>query len=147
MARNSNILTRGLHGTIGKSVVFKNINGENIATTYPDRSQVKFTKKQESYQNILKEAAVYASAILQDPEKTEAYILKIRNGSKSKRKMSVYHYAVQEFMLLHSRKVPTNTVESLVKKYQEQFAHDERGTMIVKYLAAQGRCPMPTIAG
>ncbi len=137
MARNSNILTRGLHGTIGKSVVFKKINGENVATTYPDRSQVKFTKKQEGYQNILAQAAAYASAILKDPEKTDAYIQKIRTGSSSKRKMSVYHYAVQEFMKQHSKKVPVNDVMRQIEKYPETFEPGERGTMVLKYLAKQ----------
>ncbi|MES2329061.1 MAG: hypothetical protein V4539_05615 [Bacteroidota bacterium] len=54
-------------------------------------------------------------------KKTDASILKIRTGSSSKRKMSVYHYAVQEFMNLHSEKVPVNTVLHLIKKYRETF--------------------------
>jgi uncharacterized membrane protein len=137
MARNSNILTHGLRGTVGKSIVFKRVNGRDITAAYPDRDHIQYTKKQAVYQNIFKQAAAYASDILHDPEKKRAYEKKIRNGERSEREKNVYHYAVQEFMKLHSRKVAKNTVQDTLKRYREAFQLNERETKVIRYLAAQ----------
>jgi predicted transcriptional regulator len=139
MARNTSILTHGIQGAIGKSVVFKTVNGAEIAASYPDRSHVKYTKKQADYQNLFALAAAYASEIVNDPEKNKAYVLKIRKGSSRKRKMDVYHYAVQEFMNMHSKKVPGRAIDKICNQYSEVFQLDERETEVVQYLSAQGR--------
>jgi uncharacterized membrane protein len=138
MARNSSILTHGLQGAIGKSVVFKTVNGENIAATYPDRSHVKYTKKQVEYQALFALAAAYASEIVNDPEKNRAYVLKIRKSTMRKRKMDVYHYAIQEFMNLHSKKISVDVIEKTLNRYRKVFQLDEREIEVVRYLTAQG---------
>jgi hypothetical protein len=139
MARNSSILTHGLQGRIGKSIVYKRVNGADIAATYPDRSHVKYTKKQAGYQNLFKQAAAFASGIVNDPEKNRAYELKIRNGHKRNRRMDVYHYAIQEFMTQHSKKVPLYDITQTLNQYREVFQPDERETGVIRYLSAQGR--------
>ena len=138
MARNSGILTSGIRGAIGNSIVYKQVNGKTIATSYPDRSQVKFTSKQVDYQNIFAAAAAYASAAIHDPEKNQAYLVKIRNGSKSVRGMDVYHYAIREYMQQHSKKVTVVTIAAVLKKYDRAFQLDGCESAVVKYLAAQG---------
>ncbi|MES2329449.1 MAG: hypothetical protein V4539_07600 [Bacteroidota bacterium] len=69
--------------------MFKKNQTENIAAIDPDKGQVKFTKKLEGCQNILKRAPAYGSAVLNDLEKTDASIAEIRNRSRSKRIMSM----------------------------------------------------------
>jgi hypothetical protein len=139
MARNSNILTLGLRGTVGRSLVFKRVNGRDITAAYPNRDHIQYTKKQAVYQNIFKQAAAYASDILHDPEKKSAYEKKIKNGDTSEREKDVYHYAVQEFMKLHSSKVPASIVQETFRKYQAVFQPDAREEKVIRYLAAQGQ--------
>jgi uncharacterized membrane protein len=139
MARNSNILTHGLRGAIGKSLVFKRVNGNEITAAYPNRRHIQYTKKQAAYQNIFKQAAAYASDILHDPAKKRAYEKKLRNGGRAEKEMNVYHYAVQEFMKLHSRKVPETTVQKILKRCQEVFQPNPREAKVIRYLAAQGQ--------
>lgn len=138
MARNSSIITQGLRGAIGKKIVYKTINGKDIAAIYPDRTHVQFTKKQAAYQNIFKQAAAYASDVIHDPEKNREYMVKMRNGNKHKRAMSVYHYAMQEFLNRHSKKVHRDTIENTLKGYRKIFEPDEQETEVIKYLVAQG---------
>src|SRR5258708_5124326 len=99
---NNNYVTHGLSGAVGKEFVFKQQDGETIVSKYPDRSQVKFSKKQSRFQEVFAEASAYASDVINDPEKKRAY----KPGAGK----SVYHAAIKDYMALHAKK---DTVKKL----------------------------------
>ncbi len=59
-----NYVTKGLTGAVGKEFVFKRFNGKTIVCKYPDRSQVKYNKKQTRFQKIFAEASAFASDVM-----------------------------------------------------------------------------------
>lgn len=137
MARNeTNIITEGYSGAIGKKVVLKQINGETYACKYPDMSRVKYNKKQVGYQDLFAKAVEYARAVMNDPIKREEYEKKIHND-KRKRHTSVYHTALKEFMALHSQKVSDSEVQTIFQIYQTLYRLSEREAKAIKYLINQ----------
>lgn len=93
MARvSTNILLRGLSGSIGKTLVFKNYSGKTIVCEYPRRRRKGLTEKQERQAEKLKEAVAFARGVLKD-EKLRAHYAK-----RAKKWLSVYHYLVHLHM-------------------------------------------------
>jgi len=93
-----NIATKSISGRLGKDLVSKVISGKTFQSKYPDRSQVKYTKEQLKIKMIFREAAKFASYIVNDPAKKAAY--------KKKNKYTVYHAALADYMALHRPKKP-----------------------------------------
>jgi predicted HTH transcriptional regulator len=120
-----NYVTDGLAGAVGKEFVFKRLNGKTIVTKYPDRSQVKYNKKQTRFQKIFAEASVFASDIINDPAKRAAY--KIGAGK------SVYHAAIAAYMALHAKK---DTVKKLdISPWLQDNRLNPRQKKAIKYLS------------
>ena len=123
-----NIIARGISGRLGKDFVSKIINGKTFHTKYPDRSQVKYSKEQSKIKTIFRDAAKFASNVVNDPIKKAAY--RKKNG------YSVYHSALADYMAKH---VPKKSKES-VKNIAALLNHpslNERQKKAVKYLAKQ----------
>lgn len=87
-----NFMLKGLKGTLGKSVVFKQYRGRTIVCAYPEKKHVKPTLWQKQNNERFKRAVAYAKAILADPKKSAAYAKKVKKGER------VYHYAIREYM-------------------------------------------------
>ena len=99
MARCKNSIfsaTKGMSGTIGKQIVFRNRGGETFASKYPDMSNVIPSELQLESNGTFGDAVRFAREIIHDPVKKAAY--KPRNG------LSVYHSAIKDYMELHKEK-------------------------------------------
>jgi predicted HTH transcriptional regulator len=122
---NNNYVTNGLTGAVGKDFVFKQMDGKTLVTKYPDRSQVKFSKKQSRFQDAFAAASAYASDVINDPEKRRAY--KLDAGK------SVYHAAIKDYMALHAKK---DTVKKLdISPWLQDTRLNIRHKKAIKYLS------------
>jgi hypothetical protein len=93
MARSrSNLITRGLKGQLGKELVFKQYGKKTVVSRYPDMSHVKPSTLQKEKRSRFAEAVAYAQRINNDP------VLKAQYKKKVKKKQTVYHYALQEYL-------------------------------------------------
>ena len=122
---NNNYVTDGLSGAVGKEFVFKRFNGKSIVSKYPDRSKVKYNKKQTRFQKIFAEASAFASDTINDPAKRAAYKL----GPEK----SVYHAAIAAYMALHAKK---DTVKKLdISPWLQDTRLNIRQKKAIKYLS------------
>ncbi len=120
-----NYVTAGLRGAIGKEWVFKQVDGKTQVSTYPDRSQVKYNKKQTRFQKIFAEASAYASDIINDPVKRAAYML--GHGK------SVYHAAIAEYMSIHGKKDSVKKLD--ISSFLQDTRINIRQKKVIKYLS------------
>jgi predicted HTH transcriptional regulator len=120
-----NYVTNGLKGAVGKDFVFKQFNGKTIVTKYPDRSQVKYNKKQTRFQKIFAEATAYASDIINDPVKKAAYKVGPRK--------SVFHAAIKDYMALHAKKVLVKKLD--ISPWLQDTRLNIRQKKAIKYLS------------
>jgi hypothetical protein len=120
-----NYVTNGLKGAVGKEFVFKQFNGKTIVAKYPDRSQVKYNKKQTKFQKIFAEATAYASDIINDPVKRAAY--KLGPGK------SVFHAAISNYMALHAKKTPVKKLD--ISPWLQDTRLNIRQKKAIKYLS------------
>jgi hypothetical protein len=82
----------GVSGFVG-NVVIKQYTDKTVITSKPDMSRVKRTRRQKKNESKFQKAVDYARGILNDPKKTLEYQKKLKD------KRSVYHAAIQEYML------------------------------------------------
>lgn len=137
MARNTkNLFTQGTQGAVGKEIVFKKINGKTFIAKYPDMTNVQYNNVQKGYQSIFSQAVDFATSILKDPGKLAEYENKIRNNKRT-RGRSVYHYALQEFIAKHSKKIPKHVVKALLQQCLDQYILTDRQAVAIKYLISQ----------
>jgi hypothetical protein len=92
MAISENIILHNVRGHIGKQIVVKKYGKKTVVTKYPDMSKVKPSYLQKSKRSKFAEAVDYAQKILRTPA------LKAQYAKKVKRRQSVYHYAIREYM-------------------------------------------------
>lgn len=121
----NNYVTNGLVGAVGKEFVFKRFNGKTVVAKYPDRSQVKYNKKQTRFQKIFAEASAYASDIINDPVKRAAY--KLGPGK------SVYHAAIADYMALHAKKTQVTKLD--ISPWLQDTRLNTRQKKAIKYLS------------
>lgn len=121
----NNYVTDGLTGAVGKEFVFKQFNGKTLVTKYPDRSQVKYNKKQTRFQKIFAEASAFASDIINDPVKRAAY--KVGAGK------SVYHAAIAAYMALHAKKTHVKKLD--ISPWLQDTRINIRQKKAIKYLS------------
>jgi len=121
----NNYVTNGLTGAVGKEFVFKQFNGKTLVTKYPDRSQVKYNKKQTRFQKIFAKASAFASDTINDPVKRAAY--KLGPGK------SVYHAAIAGYMALHAKKEPVKKLD--ISPWLQDTRLNARQKKAIKYLS------------
>ena len=88
-----NIITQGLSGTLGGTIVFRQRGDQTIVSTSPAPNTNPPTAKQLAQRQRFQEASVYAKAQLQDPDIKAEY-----EASKDNRLMSAYAVAVADFL-------------------------------------------------
>jgi hypothetical protein len=92
-----NAALKGIKGTLGKQLVFKQYGDKTVITLYPDMSRVKPSPKQKRNRNLFKEAVAYAKNINRTPALKQAYLKKVKKGE------NVYHYAIKEYLQKHKQ--------------------------------------------
>ena len=98
MARSKNPIfaaTKGVTGTIGKQIVFRNRGDNTYVSKYPDMSKVVPTELQLQYKGTFGDAVRFARDIIHDPVKKAAY--------RKVKGRTVYHTAIGDYMDLHRR--------------------------------------------
>ena len=98
MAISNNPIMQGVRGAIGKQLVFRNVNGKQIISSYPDMSDVKRSRKQKKQNSRMKEANVIVKAIKSNPELRNAAILRLDVPSNK-----LHHALLKEQMLILSK--------------------------------------------
>ena len=94
MARvSNNIVTQGLSGTIGGTLVFRQVGGKTIVAAAPRETDKAPTAKQLVQQERFQMAAVYAKAILLNPADKAAY-----EAARDENNGSAYALAVADFL-------------------------------------------------
>ncbi|RAK70532.1 hypothetical protein [Hymenobacter edaphi] len=95
MARvSNNIITQGLSGTIGGTLVFRQVGGQTVVAAAPRESDKAPTARQQAHQERFQMAALYAKAQLADPgSKAEYEAARPEAGTAS-----AYAIAVADFM-------------------------------------------------
>ncbi|GAB3835804.1 hypothetical protein [Hymenobacter jeollabukensis] len=95
MARvSNNIITQGLSGTIGGTLVFRQVGGQTVVSAAPRESDKAPTAGQTAQRERFQMAALYAKAQLSDPVgKTEYEAGRPEDGSAS-----AYAIAVADFL-------------------------------------------------
>ena len=77
MAISKNFLMKGVSGTIGKQIVFRNYGSKLIVSAYPDMSERKLSPKQERRNEIMKMANAELKAIKADEQLRNAAQLRL----------------------------------------------------------------------
>jgi hypothetical protein len=96
MARTYNSIfaaTKGMSGSIGKQIVFRNRAGKTFASKFPDMSNVVFTENQKREQSKMAAAVGFARDIIYDPIKKANY--------KAAPGKSVYQTAISDYLKSH----------------------------------------------
>ncbi|MCC3156831.1 hypothetical protein LJ737_06265 [Hymenobacter sp. 15J16-1T3B] len=94
MARvSNNIITQGLSGTIGGTLVFRQVGGQTIVSTAPKESDKAPTSRQLAHQKRFQMAALYAKAQLADPASKAEY-----EAARGENSGNAYAIAVADFM-------------------------------------------------
>ncbi len=87
----TNALINAFSGRLGNMILKKYSYGV-VASSRPDRSNVKLSKKQKNANRNFKLAVAYAKSIINDPKKREVYKKMLKPGK------SVYHTALAEYL-------------------------------------------------
>ncbi|KAA9327624.1 hypothetical protein F0P96_16740 [Hymenobacter busanensis] len=95
MARvSNNIITQGLSGTIGGTLVFRQVGGRTIVSAAPRESEKAPTAGQLAQRERFQQAALYAKAELSDPAGKAEY----EAGRPEDGSASAYAIAVADFI-------------------------------------------------
>jgi hypothetical protein len=86
-----NILLKGLQGSLGKSLVFRQVGGKTIVSLYPQQKKKAGTEKQIKHRELFKMAVCFAKEVQQDENRMQPYKEKMRKGAK------VFPFLVKEF--------------------------------------------------
>jgi hypothetical protein len=89
----NNPLTEGLSGKLGKTLVFRFVNGETVLAVAPGPRKNKGTEQQQAHRNRFRMTSAYASGQLGDPDAKSLYqqVAKSKNY-KSARTLALADY-------------------------------------------------------
>ncbi|WP_423129826.1 hypothetical protein [Gaoshiqia sp. Z1-71] len=88
-----NIITQGMSGKLGDTIVFRLVNGKTIVAAKPALSDKEPSDSQKSHRERFQEAVIYARHILQDAGLKSVY----QEAASSKPGVSAYNIAVADF--------------------------------------------------
>jgi len=94
MARvSSNLVTTGLKGMVGGTLVFRKINGQTIVSSAPQKGSREPSEKQQAQQDKFRLASLYASRVYADPALLEEYsVVAKKKGYGNVRSLIVADY-------------------------------------------------------
>ena len=89
-----NVVTEGLSGKLGNTVVFRQRGGKTIVAVPPEKKKREPSEAQKNHQRKFREASRYAMQATQDPTLREAY------ARKAKADQSAYNVAMADYLNL-----------------------------------------------
>lgn len=75
MAKTKSLLTAGLRGTVGGTLVFRRVNGETVVSAAPEKSSKEPSMNQKVHRERFRLASLYAQRISTDPVLLEEYLI------------------------------------------------------------------------
>ncbi len=93
MAKTKSLLTAGLRGTVGGTLVFRKMNGETVVSVVPEKSSKEPSEKQLAQRGRFRLASLYAQRTMSDPVLLEEYLVAAgRKGYPSARSLMIADY-------------------------------------------------------
>lgn len=108
MATSNSPHLKNYRGHKDKTLVVKQYGPQTVITSYPDRTEVVYTKVQEAEQSRFAEAVAWARSIIRDPVKKAEYSKLLPKGKR------LYNAAIQEY--LNPQEPPFSNIRPPVKK-------------------------------
>lgn len=87
-----NIVTQGLSGKLGDTIVFRQIGGATVVSVMPEKTERESTPGQKKQQRRFQQAVIYARNAMEDDSLKEAYAL------KAKGKQTPFNVALADFL-------------------------------------------------
>lgn len=79
MAKTKSLLTAGLRGTVGGTLVFRKMNGETVVSAVPEMSSKEPSVNQKEQREKFRLASLYAQRVASDPGLLEEYVVAAKN--------------------------------------------------------------------
>jgi hypothetical protein len=117
MAKVKSLLTAGLRGTVGGTLVFRKINGATVVSAVPETGLKDPSEKQKVQRERFRLASLYAQRVMADPALLEEYLITARQkGFPNVRSFIIADYfRLPEILRLVVKTEPTgNVLETLV---------------------------------
>lgn len=120
MAKTKSLLTAGLRGTVGGTLVFRKVNGETVVSAAPEMGLKDPSEKQKAQRERFRLASLYAQRVMADPVTLEEYVIGARQkGFPNVRSFIIADYfRLPEVLNFSINTEPTGTsLEMLVVDY------------------------------
>ncbi len=120
MAKSKSLLTAGLRGTVGGTLVFRKLNGETVVSAAPEPSSKEPSEKQKEQRQRFRLASLYAERVKADPLLLEEYVIAAqKKGMNNVRNLILADFfRLPEVLSLTVNTKPTGSVlEILVVDY------------------------------
>jgi hypothetical protein len=120
MAKSKSLLTVGLRGTIGGTLVFRRVNGETVVSATPEMGSKNPSDKQIAQRERFRLASFYAQRVASDPVLLEEYVVAAgKKGFNNVRSLIIADYfRFPEILSLQVNTEPTGSVlETIVVDY------------------------------
>lgn len=120
MAKSKSLLTAGLRGAVGGTLMFRKMNGETVVSAFPEKSSKEPSEKQLAQRGRFRLASLYAQRIKTDPVLLEEYVVAAaKKGYPSARSLMIADYfRLPEILSMNVNTQQDGTVlEALVVDY------------------------------
>lgn len=120
MAKTKSLLTAGLRGTVGGTLVFRRLNGETVVSAAPEMSSKEPSEKQKEQRERFRLASLYAQRVTVDPVLLEEYRAAAgRRGFSNVRSLIIADYfRIPEILSMNVNTKPAGSVmETIVVDY------------------------------
>jgi hypothetical protein len=120
MAKSKSLLTAGLRGTVGGTLVFRKLNGETVVSAAPEPSSKEPSEKQKEQRQRFRLASLYADRVKADPLLLEEYVIAAKKrGSNNVRNLILADFfKLPEIISLSVNTKPAGSIiEILVVDY------------------------------
>lgn len=89
----NNLITQGLSGTLGRTLVFRRVGGKTVVSTVPSPSSKAPSVAQQNQRHKFQQAILYAKSQMNDPAIKADYESMVKDDGSS----SAYNIAVADF--------------------------------------------------
>ncbi|MBW8331889.1 MAG: hypothetical protein K0M40_07705 [Prolixibacteraceae bacterium] len=120
MAKTKSLLTAGLRGTVGGTLVFRRLNGETVVSAAPEMSSKEPSDKQKEQRERFRHASLYAQRVAVDPDLFVEYrAAAVKKGFSNVRSLIIADYfRIPEFLSTKVNTKPEGSVlETIVVDY------------------------------
>lgn len=88
----NNIVTEGLSGKLGNTIVFRQVGGKTIVASKPTKTKRESSEAQKNHQRRFRAASRYAKQVIQNPDLKAAY------QQQAPQDQSAYNVAIADYM-------------------------------------------------